>query len=117
MAAEEPSLAASLSIPVPLRLTAERVPQPAGGPPPILIGLHGYAMDGPDMMGFLRKLAPESFFLVSLQGPHSTLVPGKENATGREIGYHWGVSQDPAANRATNREALPAAVDWAVAQG
>jgi predicted esterase len=104
---------ATLTVELPLHLSA-RVPD-GSGPFPVLIGLHGYAMSGAEMMEFLPRLAPEELLLVSLQGPQTALAPGGEKE--RKIGFHWGVSPRPEENRALHRSAVAKAIEWAVANG
>lgn len=111
------TLTATLSVSVPLHLLAE---PPAGGSgsPAAVIGLHGYAMDAESMMtSVLKKVVPENVFVISLQGPHTTLVPGTESTARPKLAYHWGVSPDPKETRATHRAAVEAALAWAVEQG
>lgn len=107
-------LSEALSIAVPLHVTARR-PRGVPRPFPILVGLHGYAMTGDEMMEFLPRLAPEGWLLVSVEGPHSTLVPGAERQ-GR-AGFHWGVTPRVAEVRGLHRTAVTKAIDWAEAQG
>jgi predicted esterase len=106
-------LDATLTVQVPLHLTADDQPEP-GSRSPVLIGLHGFGMTGPAMMTFLKKLAPPGFFLISLQGPHSTFVPGTETGADRQVGFHWGVTPLAEEVRATHRASLEAAMSWAV---
>jgi predicted esterase len=109
------TLEATLSIPIPFRLIAER---PSGdGPFPIVLSIHGYAMDAVAMLALSRRLVPEEALLVAPQGPFSTLVPGTEGSSDRKAGFHWGVSTDPRENRAAHRSAVAAALEWAAAQG
>ncbi|HKC23676.1 MAG TPA: hypothetical protein VKF32_02990 [Thermoanaerobaculia bacterium] len=107
-------VSAALSVEVPLHLTAA-LPEGGDGPFPVLIGLHGYAMTGDEMMEFLPRLAPEGFLLLSLQGPHSALVPGKER-DGR-AGFHWGVTPLVQEVRGLHRTAVEKAIAWAVSHG
>jgi predicted esterase len=107
-------LSEALSIAVPLHVTARR-PRGAPKPFPILVGLHGYAMNGDEMMEFLPRLAPDGWLLVSVEGPHSTLVPGAERQ-GR-AGFHWGVTPRVAEVRGLHRTAVTKAIAWAEAQG
>jgi predicted esterase len=109
----ESVLSDTLSLEVPLHLTA-RVP--AGVRPiPVLIGLHGYAMSGEEMMVFLPRLAPEGFLLVSLEGPQSALVPGSERQG--KVGFHWGVSKRVEEVRGGHRACVAKAIAWAVEHG
>ncbi len=84
-----------------------------GSHPPVLLGLHGYAMDAASMLPLLRRMVPdESWMIVALQGPHTTLVPGTEETADRRRGFHWGVSPRPEETRAAHREAVSGALDW-----
>lgn len=105
----------TLSLSVPFHIEAE-APE-GGGPFPVVLALHGYAMDAPTMRGLARRLVPAGVLLVVPQGPHSTLVPGTEQSEGRRIGFHWGVSEEPRETRALHRAAVAAAIDWAAARG
>lgn len=105
---------AFLSVEVPLRLLARRPEGP--GPAPFLIGMHGYGMDAESLLGILWKVAPPTFLVVSLQGPHSTLVTGVDDAEQRK-GFHWGVSPRVEDNRLVHRRAVVAAHAWAAENG
>ncbi|HEX7615049.1 MAG TPA: hypothetical protein VF554_07185 [Thermoanaerobaculia bacterium] len=105
---------AFLSVEVPLRLLARR---PEGrGLAPVLLGLHGYGMDAESLLAVLVKVAPPSFLVLSLQGPHSTLVSGVDDAEQRK-GFHWGVSPRSEDNRLVHRRAVVAALAWAAGNG
>src|SRR5204862_4598100 len=52
---------------------------------------------------------------LSLQGPHSTLVPGKERE-GR-AGFHWGVTPRVQEVRGLHRSAVDKAIGWATSHG
>ena len=108
------AIEAALSIEVPLRLLA----RPAEGPQPwpLLIGMHGYGMDAESLLEVLAKVAPPTFLVVSLQGPHSTLVSGVDDPDVKR-GFHWGVSPDAEDNRLVHRRATAAALEWALARG
>ena len=107
-------LEATLSIPVPFHLHAVRPEGP--GPFPILLAMHGYAMDAASMLSLAGRMA-EGFLLVAPEGPHSTLIPGNEASPERRSGFHWGVSSRTEDNRATHRASVAAAIAWAVRQG
>lgn len=110
-------LSATLAISVPLHLTA-RPPLEAGdGRPPILIGLHGYAMKGEEMMAFLERLAPPDHLVVSLEGPHSTLIPAADGTPTPKSAFHWGVTPRVDEVRSGHRAAVEAAIRWAVETG
>ena len=99
---------------VPLRLLARR---PEGAKPwPVLLGMHGYGMDAESLLEVLAKAAPAAFLVVSLQGPHSTLVSGVDDPEMKK-GFHWGVSPDAEDNRLVHRRAVVAALAWTGAHG
>lgn len=105
---------AFLSVEVPLRLLARR---PEGsGPAPVLLGMHGYGMDAESFLAVLAKAAPPSFLILSVQGPHSTLVSGVDDPEMKR-GFHWGVSPRAEDNRLVHRRAVLAALAWAAANG
>jgi predicted esterase len=104
-----------LSVEVPLRLLARR-PDGRAGSTPTLLGMHGYGMDAESLLAVLEKVAPPSFLVLSLQGPHSTLVSGVDDAEQRK-GFHWGVSPRVEDNRLVHRRAVAAALAWAVQNG
>jgi predicted esterase len=109
-----PALSSTLTIPVPFPVVAE---SPGGnGPFPIVLALHGYAMDAKGMLDLSRRLVPPGVLLAAAQGPHSTIVPGTESGA-RNVGFHWGVSKDPRENRALHRAVVAAALEWSVSQG
>jgi len=83
----------------------------------VLLALHGYAMTAEEMHGFLPRLAPPGFLAISIEGPQSTLVPGKESGIDSPRGFHWGVSPRAEENRAVHRAAVEAAIGWAAANG
>ena len=106
---------AFLSVEVPLRLLARR-PEGGPGPAPILLGMHGYGMDAESLLAVLAKTAPPSFLVLSLQGPHSTLLSGLDDPEPKR-GFHWGVSPRAEDNRLVHRRAVVAALAWADANG
>ena len=106
------------SLEVPFHLLAAFPRETASGSPPVLLALHGYAMDAKTMLTLSLRFAPPAFLVVSAQGPHSTLLPGADGAAAeRKIGFHWGVSPLPEENRATVRKAVAEAIRWAIELG
>jgi predicted esterase len=110
-----PEVEAFLSVEVPLRLLARR-PEEGPGLAPVLLGMHGYGMDAESFLAVLLKAAPPSFLVLSLQGPHSTLVTGVDDPETKR-GFHWGVSPRAEDNRLVHRRAVKAALAWADANG
>ncbi|MEO6325562.1 MAG: hypothetical protein ABIT01_19255 [Thermoanaerobaculia bacterium] len=108
---------AQLSVPVALHVFAIRPAVSSPAPFPILVAMHGYAMDAASILSLAGRLCPEGFLVVAPEGPHSTLVPGNESGPSRKTGFHWGVSPRAEDNRATHRAAVAAAIAWGVTQG
>jgi predicted esterase len=106
---------AFLTVEVPLRLLARR-PEEESGPAPVLLGMHGYGMDAESFLAVLARAAPPEFLVLSLQGPHSTLVKGVDDPETKK-GFHWGVSPRAEDNRLVHRRAVVAALAWAAANG
>lgn len=105
-----------LSVAVPLRLLVREAEGREGLPAPVVIGLHGYAMDAASLFPLLARMVPERFRLIALEGPHSTFAPGEELGPSGARGYHWGVSSRHEENRSVHRAALTQALRWAVAR-
>jgi len=109
---------ATLTLEVPFRLLAVPPREEVSGPPPVLVCLHGYAMDAETMKGLALRFTPPGFLLISVEGPHTTLAPGTDAPPAEpKLGFHWGVSPRPQENRATHRKAVTAAVAWAIEHG
>lgn len=106
---------ATLSVSVPLRIVTREL-APGERPAPVVLALHGYAMDAGVMLELASRFVPERFLLASVEGPHSTFVPGSEAADGKR-GFHWGVSPRNEENRALHRAAVEAAIAWALENG
>ena len=103
-------------IQVPLRLFPAGPEAPAGGPAPVLLAMHGYAMSPLPMLGIARQLAPSTFLVVAIQGPQSTYAP-ESTLADPKVGFHFGVSPEAEDNRATHRAAVAAAIEWATTHG
>ena len=103
-------------IQVPLRLYPAEPREPSGGPAPVLLAMHGYAMSPLPMLGIARQLAPPSFLVVAIQGPQSAYAPENTPADPK-VGFHFGVSPEADDNRATHRAAAAAAIAWAASHG
>ena len=117
MAEPPPPVEAYTAIEVPLRLLVRDLAAEAPRPAPIVLGLHGYALDAPSLYPVLCRMVPDSFLLVAVEGPHSTMVPGKELGADTPRGFHWGVSPRPWENRTAHRNAVEAAIRAAVERG
>jgi len=81
--------------------------------PPVLIGLHGYAMKAESLLSILRRFVPEGFLTLALDGPQTTLVPGLEADPEKRHGRHWGVAKDPEENRDCHRQSVAHALQVA----
>lgn len=113
-----PAPTATLSVSIPLHLFVREAvasTEPAGKP--VVIGLHGYAMDAPSLLEVLRQVVPEHFLLISMQGPMTAVAPGVELGKDMQVGYHWGASRDPEENRAIHRACVTNAIEWAASRG
>jgi predicted esterase len=106
-----------LSVPVALHLLAVRPAGTGETPFPILLVMHGYAMDAASMLSLAGRMSPAEFLIVSIEGPHSTMIPGSESGPERKAGFHWGVSPRAEDNRAAHRASVAAAIEWSVRQG
>ena len=117
MSTDASPLHATLSVPVALHLFAIRPASTVEPPFPILLAMHGYAMDADSMLSLARRMSPAGFLIVALEGPHSTLIPGSESGPERKFGFHWGASPRAEDNRAAHRASVAAAIEWSVRQG
>ena len=67
----EESLRADLTLKAEINLYYDLfIPENISFPAPLLIAVHGYGMNKRYMMREARKIAPESWVIASLQGPH-----------------------------------------------
>jgi predicted esterase len=105
-----------VSIPVPLRLFAAPPAKGDREKAPVLLALHGYAMDALQMLGLAKRFAPRSFLIVSIRGPQSAYAPGASEEE-HKVGFHFGVSPDVEDNRSVHRAAVAAAIEWAAGRG
>lgn len=112
----EKTAPAVVSIPVPLRLYPALPATAGAGRSPVLLAMHGYAMDALPMLGLAKRFAPRSFLLVSIRGPQSAYAQGSTEED-HKVGFHFGVSPDAEDNRAVHRAAVAAAIEWAAAHG
>ena len=112
----EKPVPAVVSIPVPLRLFGARPVKAGPGRAPVLLALHGYAMTALPMLGLAKRFAPDSFLVVSVEGPQSAYAPDS-SAEAPKVGFHYGVSPEAGDNRAVHRAAVAAAIEWASGQG
>jgi predicted esterase len=108
---------AILSVPVPLHIYSEEPSSPGDGPFPAVVGLHGYAMSAPPLLGLMRRFVPKPFLTISLEGPFSAISRGEDLGSVKQTGYHWGASPRHEESRAVHRDSVKAAVEWAVSRG
>ena len=78
----------------------------ASQPAPLLITLHGYGASKWHAMREARMLAPESFALASLQGPHQHLREPKEKGGSLRFGFGWLTNFRPEESVAVHHRAL-----------
>jgi len=110
------SVEATLSVRIPLRLLAAGAAKSRGAAAPILIGMHGYGQDADSLLPVLLRVAPPGSLVLSLEGPESAYLEGKD-VSGARRGFHWGVSTRPEDNRAVHRACVAEAISWAGAHG
>ena len=104
-----------LTIPVPLGSSAPPA-EPGGAKAPVLVVMHGYAMDALPMLGLAKRFAPPSFLIVAIRGPQSAYAVAASTGEYR-TGFHFGVSSDAEDNRAGHRASVAAAIAWAGTSG
>lgn len=75
-------------------------------PAPLLIGLHGYGASKRQMMREARAIAPESFALVSVQGPHQHMKEPREAGGPLRFGFGWLTNFRPEESVAVHHHAL-----------
>jgi phospholipase/carboxylesterase len=71
-----------------------------------LIGLHGYGASKRQMMREARAIAPESFALVSVQGPHQHMKEPREAGGPLRFGFGWLTNFRPEESVAVHHHAL-----------
>jgi predicted esterase len=106
----ERSLSASINIYYDLQT-------PATAPAPLLIALHGYGASKRQMMREARTIAPESFALASLQGPHQHLKDPKEPGGPLRFGFGWLTNFRPEESVAIHHRALLDLIDKLANEG
>ena len=106
---------ATTSIAVPLHLFPHLPGTP--GPFPLLLGLHGYGMHAATLFPLLRRMAPDGWGVVAVEGPQSAFLPGEALGPAGARGFHWGVSPRHEDNREVHRAAVASAIAWGVERG
>src|ERR1700686_1790199 len=92
-----------------------QAPKPT--PAPFLIALHGYGASKRQMMREAQAIAPESFALASLQGPHQHLKDPKEPGGPLRFGFGWLTNFRPEESVAIHHRALLELIDSMTAEG
>jgi phospholipase/carboxylesterase len=92
-----------------------QVAKPA--PAPLLIALHGYGASKRQMMREAQTIAPESFAVASLQGPHQHLKDPKEPGGPLRFGFGWLTNFRPEESVAVHHGALLDLIDSLSAEG
>jgi phospholipase/carboxylesterase len=92
-----------------------RVAKPA--PAPLLIALHGYGASKRQMMREAQAIAPESFAVASLQGPHQHLKDPREAGGPLRFGFGWLTNFHPEESVAVHHRTLLKLIDGLIAEG
>ena len=58
-------------------------------PAPLLIALHGYGANKQQMMREAQQMAPETFAIASLQGPHQHIREPRQTGGPLRFGFGW----------------------------
>ncbi|HMJ24788.1 MAG TPA: hypothetical protein VK475_03135 [Pyrinomonadaceae bacterium] len=86
-------------------------------PAPLLIALHGYGASKRQMMREAQAIAPESFAIASLQGPHQHLKDPKEPGGPLRFGFGWLTNFRPEESVAVHHRALLDLIEALTAEG
>lgn len=86
-------------------------------PAPLLVALHGYGASKRQMMREARLIAPETFAIASLQGPHQHLKDPKEPGGPLRFGFGWLTNFRPEESVAVHHRALLDLIDSLIAEG
>jgi phospholipase/carboxylesterase len=86
-------------------------------PAPLLIALHGYGASKRQMMREAQAIAPESFAIASLQGPHQHLKDPKEPGGPLRFGFGWLTNFRPEESVAIHHRALLDLIEALTAEG
>lgn len=90
---------------------------PESTPAPLLLALHGYGANKNQMMREARLMAPESFAIAALQGPHQHLKDPKEQGGPLRFGFGWLTNFHPEESVALHHRALLQMIESAIGQG
>jgi phospholipase/carboxylesterase len=86
-------------------------------PAPLLIALHGYGASKRQMMREAQAIAPDSFAIAALQGPHQHLKDPKEPGGPLRFGFGWLSNFRPEESVAVHHRALLDLIDSLTANG
>ena len=86
-------------------------------PAPLLIALHGYGASKRQMMREAQAIAPESFAIASLQGPHQHMKDPKEPGGPLRFGFGWLTNFRPEESVAVHHRALLDLIEALTAEG
>jgi len=90
---------------------------PRSQPAPLLIALHGYGANKQQMMREARAIAPKSFAVASLQGPHQHLKEAKEPGGPLRFGFGWLTNFRPEESVAMHHRAVLSIIESLTAEG
>lgn len=90
---------------------------PGPGPRPLLIALHGYGANKSSMMKLARRIAPENFAVVSLQGPHQHIVYPKDRSLPLGYAFGWLTNFKPEESIALHHRAVAEILESLAAEG
>jgi phospholipase/carboxylesterase len=85
--------------------------QAASSPAPLLVALHGYGESKWHALQEAKLIAPDSFALASLQGPHQHLREPKEQGAPLRYGFGWLSSYRPEESVGIHHQALLDMID------
>ena len=91
--------------------------EPASGPAPLLIALHGYGASKWHGLREAKLIAPEGFALAALQGPHQHLREPKEKGGPLRYGFGWLTNFHPEESVAIHHRALLEMIDGLTNRG
>ena len=90
---------------------------PGPGPRPLLLAFHGYGGNKGSMMKLARKIAPEDFAVVSLQGPHQHIVYPEDRTRPLGYAFGWLTNFKPEESIALHHRAVSAILESLAAEG
>ncbi|HEY5885726.1 MAG TPA: hypothetical protein VIT88_13630 [Pyrinomonadaceae bacterium] len=91
--------------------------RPAQSPAPLLIALHGYGANKRQMMREAKQMAPPTFAIASLQGPHQHMKEPKEPGGPLRFGFGWLTNFKPEESVSVHHQALKDLITRLTAEG